>query len=429
MSEATAPEVEVQEQRPVAATPTTQRLMSIDALRGFDMFWIVGADSLVYALHHLSENRATSFLAYQLDHAEWEGFHFYDLIFPLFVFISGVSIVFSLTRIIQQHGRAQAIMRVMRRSVLLFILALVYSGGASNSWPDIRLLGVLNRIALCYLFGGTIFCLVPWRGMIAIAVSLLLGYWALMAWVPIRDIRLAKYPDKDHVLAANDIERMYAERGTRDAAAIFYSTTNWVTGKYDKGYNLANHLDFQYLPGRRWDFYWDPEGCLSTMPAICTCLLGIFAGLLLRNGNVCDERKVIYLISFGAAGVLLGFLWGTEFPVVKKIWTSSYVLIAGGYSAILLGAFYYVVDILKFQKWCQPFVWMGMNSITIYMTKNFLGGSFSRLASRLVGGDVETYINKYIATGLGEVVLSITSLLLAFWFMHFLYRRKIFLRL
>ncbi len=428
MAEIAASEIALPEPKPAAATPSTQRLMSVDALRGFDMFWIIGADSLVYALHRLSDNRATTLLADQLEHAEWEGFHFYDLIFPLFVFISGVSVVFSLTRIIQQHGRAEALKRVIRRSALLFVVALIYSGGVSTAWPDIRLLGVLNRIALCYLFGGIIFCLVPLRGMIAIAVSLLLGYWALMTFVPIRDIRLAKYPDKGHVLAANDIERLYAERGTQDTNAIFYSTTNWVTGKYDKGYNLANHLDFQYLPGKRWDVYWDPEGYLSTIPAIVTCLLGVFAGLLLRSGHFCDKWKVIYLLSFGAAGVLLGFLWGMEFPVVKKIWTSSFVLVAGGYSAILLGTFYYVVDVLKFQKWCQPFVWMGMNSITIYMTRNIIGG-FNKQAARLVGGDVQTFFDSHIAAGLGGMVLAITGLLLAFWFVHFLYRRKIFLRL
>jgi len=131
-------------------------------------------------------------------------------------------------------------------------------------------------------------------------------------------------------------------------------------------------------------------------------------------------------VAFGAVGVLVGFLWGTQFPVVKKIWTSSYVLVAGGYSAILLGAFYYVVDILNFQKWCQPFVWMGMNSITIYMTRTLVGG-FNKLASRLVGGDVGAFFDSRI-TGLGTVILSTTGLLLAFWFVHFLYRRKIFLR-
>src|ERR1035437_5973599 len=111
--------------RPTQSAPTTQRLMSVDALRGFDMFWIIGADSLVYALSRMTQSRPTTFLADQLDHAEWEGFHFYDMIFPLFVFIVGVSLVFSLTKTIQQAGRAEALNRVFRRSILLFAIAIL----------------------------------------------------------------------------------------------------------------------------------------------------------------------------------------------------------------------------------------------------------------------------------------------------------------
>src|SRR5262245_25114186 len=137
--------------------PESQRLMSLDALRGFDMFWILGADSFVYALHETSQSAPTKFLATQLDHAEWVGFHFYDLIFPLFVFMMGVSTVFSLTKIIEREGRAAAVKRVCVRGVLLFVLGLIYSGGLTNAWPDMRLMGVLNRIALCYTFGGLLF--------------------------------------------------------------------------------------------------------------------------------------------------------------------------------------------------------------------------------------------------------------------------------
>src|SRR6267143_3115157 len=127
---------------------TGRRLMSLDALRGFDMFWIIGADALVRGLRSMSETGFTGTLATQLEHAEWEGFRFYDLIFPLFVFIVGVSLVFSLGRTIEQSGRGEALKRVFRRSLLLFSIALLYSGGFSRNWPDIRLLGVLNRIAL-----------------------------------------------------------------------------------------------------------------------------------------------------------------------------------------------------------------------------------------------------------------------------------------
>src|SRR5512136_347956 len=130
--------------RPPESGVPSQRLMSVDALRGFDMFWIIGADALVYALNRMSQTRPTSFLATQLEHAEWEGFHFYDLIFPLFIFIVGVSLVYSLTRTIAQAGRAEALRRIFRRSVLLFALGIFYSGGLTNPWPDVRLMGVLN---------------------------------------------------------------------------------------------------------------------------------------------------------------------------------------------------------------------------------------------------------------------------------------------
>ena len=144
--------------RTTESAPPSQRLMSVDALRGFDMFWIIGADSLVYALNRMSQTRGTSFLAEQLDHAEWAGFHFYDLIFPLFVFIVGVSLVFSLTKTIERAGRAEALKRVFRRGILLFAIGIFYSGGFTSPWPDIRLMGMLNRIALAYFSAGLLFC-------------------------------------------------------------------------------------------------------------------------------------------------------------------------------------------------------------------------------------------------------------------------------
>src|SRR5262245_15305274 len=147
----------------VDAPPETRRVISVDALRGFDMFWILGGDSLALALKKMSAGRedvlgaAGQFAGNQLEHVDWEGFRFYDLIFPLFVFIVGVSLVFSLTRLLEREGKAAAHRRVFRRFALLFVLALIYSGGVSRLWPDIRLLGVLNRIALCYLFASLLF--------------------------------------------------------------------------------------------------------------------------------------------------------------------------------------------------------------------------------------------------------------------------------
>jgi len=149
--------------------------MSLDALRGFDMFWILGADSFVYALHELSPSAPTNFLAAQLDHAEWEGFHFYDLIFPLFVFMMGVSTVFSLRRILDRDGRAAAVERVLRRGILLFIIGLIYSGGFTQSVAEHAVDGVLKPHCALLSFWRFGFLLCKPRVMAAIAVSLLLG--------------------------------------------------------------------------------------------------------------------------------------------------------------------------------------------------------------------------------------------------------------
>ena len=396
----------------------TQRLTSLDALRGFDMFWILGADSFVYALHEMSDNPVVHFFATQMDHCEWEGFHFYDLIFPLFVFIMGVSTVFSLTKIIEREGRAAAVKRVLKRGVLLFIFALIYSGGFTNPWPDLRLMGVLNRIALCYTFGGLLFISCNVRVMLAVAVALLLGYWALLELVPFPDVR--PIPGGTAVITKDHYQNV---------SQLNMASTNMLRGSYIQGVNLTDYLDQKYLPGRKWDGTYDPEGLLSTLPACATGLLGIFTGLFLRNKTVSDNKKVLYLLGAGVASVVLGWLWSLEMPVIKKIWTSSYVLVAGGYSAILLGIFYWIVDVQKQTWWCQPFIWIGMNPITLYLTSNFLGGlGFEKLARRLAGGPVKGFFDTHIATGFGDLLIAAVGVALFIWMAHFLYQRKIFLR-
>lgn len=419
--------------------------MSLDALRGFDMFWIIGADSLVYALSRMSENPVTKFLAYQLDHAEWAGFRFYDLIFPLFVFMVGASIVFSLTKIISESGRVGAMGRVLKRGILLFIIGLIYSGGFTETWPNMRLMGVLNRIALAYTAAGLLFICFKPRALMGICAGMLIGYWAMLNFIPIRDIQLEKTNLAVLAEQAGDARAARLLREAGNAAAVnpsairnsptwavaetlYAATTNRVTGKFEAGYNVVNHFDFEHLPGRKYDLFFDPEGILSTIPAVATCLLGVFAGLLLQSGTFSSDKKMAWLFGAGAVCVALGWLWGAQFPVIKKIWTSSYVLVAGGYSALLLGAFYLVVDVWKYQKWCQPFVWMGMNAITIYLIKNFLGGTFSKLAARLVGGDIKVWLDEHVAKGLGDLTITVVGLVLAFGLVRFLYQRKIFLR-
>ncbi len=414
--------------------------MSLDALRGFDMFWIIGAEPLVEALRKLHDTSATRVLAEQLEHVEWGGFHFEDLIFPLFVFMVGVALVYSLTRTLaQEGGKPAAVKRVLRRSLLLYAVGIIYSGGVSHLWPDIRVSGVLNRIAIAYCFAGLLFCFFKPRALVAIAVSLLLGYWALLALTPIRDIRLDKESLAQRAEQMGDAKAAELLRGPGNFSAVkdspawaaaekvFYGTTNRVTGKYDKGYNVVDHFDFRYMPGRRYDVFFDPEGWLSMIPAVVTCLLGVFAGLLLTNTSVGDLRKVMLLLAAGALAVAVGWLWNLQFPVIKKIWTSSYVLVAGGYSALLLGAFYLIVDVWKFQFWCQPFVWIGMNPITLYLMSNFLGG-YGSVARRIAGGDVQAWFNNHVAQGIGDLLLAAVGLGLMFWLANLLYRKRVFLR-
>jgi predicted acyltransferase len=402
---------------PSEAQPAGGRLLSLDALRGFDMFWILGADDLVYSLEPGHEGGIFRFLARQLEHAEWAGFRFYDLIFPLFIFLVGVSIVFSLTKTLEREGLGGAYQRIFRRFVLMFLLALIYSGGVTHTWPDIRLMGVLNRIALCYLFASLIFCHFRWKGMAAICAGLLVGYWAMMSFVPFPDLR-PRTPAGELVSPALTATNI---------AQLNWTGTNTLRGVFDKGVNLANYLDQKYLPGRKWDGTWDPEGLLSTLPAIATCLLGVFAGLLLRNSSVPDARKVFWLLGAGTASAAAGWLWSLDFPVIKKIWTSSYVLVAGGYSAILLGVFFQVIEIWKWQKWAMPFVWIGANAITLYLANNII--DFGRLARRFAGGDVKQFFDTTVARGSGDLVIAIVALALAFVLAQFLYRRRVFLRL
>jgi predicted acyltransferase len=372
---------------PASADKTTAqpvRLMSLDALRGFDMFWIVGGDAFVGALRKLSDGPVMQGLAGQLDHVAWAGFHFEDLIFPMFVFIVGVSLVFSLTRTIEQEGRKGAVKRIMRRAAFLYLLGIFYYGGFGTPFSEIRLLGVLQRIALAYLFAGLIFCFFQRRGRIIWCAGLLIGYWLLMTFVPV---------------------------------------PGGTAGNFAEGQNLANWVDKNYLPLRKWDGDHDPEGLLSTLPAIATCLLGLFAGMLLRDSKRTDWNKVGHLAVAGVALVALGWLWNFQFPVIKKIWTSSFVLVAAGYSSMLLALFYLVVDVWKHRKWAQPFVWIGMNPITIYLISNLV--DVGQIAQRFAGGD----LNKlYLGRG-GDLAVALVEVAITFGICGFLYQRKIFLRL
>ncbi|MFO1460483.1 MAG: heparan-alpha-glucosaminide N-acetyltransferase domain-containing protein [Verrucomicrobiota bacterium] len=362
--------------------PAESRLMSLDALRGFDMFWIVGAEGLVEGLEKVTSGGLLGLIADQLRHKAWEGFHFEDLIFPLFVFIIGVSLVFSVGKSLERVGRPATLVRIVRRSALLFFLGILYYGGFSQPIEKMRLLGVLQRLALCYFFASLLFCYLKPRALIGACVGILVGYWVLMTFIPVPGHGAANYAE---------------------------------------GANLANYVDKLYLPLRRYDGDHDPEGILSTLPAVASCLLGVFAGLLFQDSKLSSGGRVGRLVALGLGCLALGWLWHLQFPVIKKIWTSSFVLVAGGYSYLLLAAFYQIIDVWKFQKWAMPFVWIGVNPITIYFGGRFI--DFEALAKLFVGGPVAAACGTY-----AQLVLAMTTLLFGFLFLRFLYQRRIFIR-
>lgn len=377
--------------------PPRERIASVDALRGFDMIWIVGASEVVHALQQIGRGRGVlGFLERELTHSQWQGCTFYDLIFPLFVFLVGLSIVLSLPRVVEREGRRAARLRVLRRFVLLFVLGIIVNGGLSARWPEVRLMGVLQRIALCYLFTSLLFLQLRPCGLFGAFAVLMIGYWALLTFVP---------------------------------------APGQLAASFAPGKNLANWVDWRFLPGLRYYAAWDPEGILSTAPAVASCLLGVFAGMVLTNVGATRRvaqgepparpypaQRVRVLIIGGAAMVAAGYLWGLQFPVVKEIWTSSFVLVAGGYSSALLGLLYYVVDVKGHRSWAQPFVWVGANAITIYLIAEVV--PFGGIAQRFVGGSVEQVLGRY-----GEMMIAAVSLGLVIALAWFMYRRRVFLRL
>lgn len=360
------------------------RLVSIDALRGFDMIWITGLEELVKALCAALPSGLSAVIADQLEHRAWVGFAFYDLIFPLFVFLAGISLVFSLGRICSGGGRGAAVLRVVRRTAILYLLGVISYGGISKGLEHVRWVGVLQRIALSYCGASLLFLAFRgrWKPLLAVCVLILLGYWGLFALVPVP----GGGPDP------------------------FVEGSNW-----------ANYLDQHYLPGRRWDGQWDPEGILSGLPAVSSCLLGVLAGLFLRARALKPSTRVAALVGVGAVLVALGYLWGLQFPVIKKLWSPSYVLVAGGFSSILTGLFYLVIDVAHVRAWTTPFLWVGRNAIVAYMAWNVV--PYEALAQRLVGGPIAGSLGAW-----GTVLVTGTALGLGMSLLAFLHRRGIFLR-
>lgn len=383
------------ELNPQPLPPRGERLLSIDALRGFDMFWIIGGDGLARAIGKWFGTERASTIAMQFhEHVDWEGFRFYDLIFPLFLFLVGTVLPFSLRKYqTGEHPKQHALARLARRVAMLYLLGLIYSGLLQFNFP-MRMTGVLPRIAICYGIAGVIYLFTSSRGQFLAFVAILLGYWAILMYVPAPET--GKAPD------------------------------------FNKETNLAGYIDRHYLPGRIFRAYYgygDNEGLLSTIPAVGTTLLGVLAGQWLLTGGS-PWLKAIGLLGAGVACLGAGMAWGGQFegvnvpggvfPIIKIMWTSSYVLVAGGWSLILLGLFYTIIDVLKLRSWAFFFVVIGVNAITIYMASRII--PFDELSKFFLGGTAR------LSGSLGPVILAVGELALEWLLLLYLYRNKLFLR-
>lgn len=363
------------------------RLMSLDALRGFTMFWIVGADYFAAAFRGLDGGAVSAWLGYQLGHADWIGLTFYDVIFPLFLFILGAAVPLSLDKIVAREGRRAAVQRVLKRGLLMFALGVLYYGGIAAGWDHIRWVGVLQRLAIGYVAASVLHLYVWPRGIVAIAVAVLVGYWALLTFVPV---------------------------------------PGGVAGDFSRGHNWANWIDAHYLPGKVWYGDYDPEGLLSTFPAIVSALIGLLAGRWMQNARVAPQRKLRGLIVAGVALIALGYAWGFHFPLIKRLWTSSYTLAAGGWSLLLLATFYFLIDVRRIARWSTPFVWIGSNALLIYLASHLI--DFRRVSSWFVGGEVGAALDA-VWRGSSGLALAFVSVGLCTALCGWLYVRKIFVRL
>jgi len=363
-----------------------KRLYSLDALRGFDMFWIMGGESIFAGLATLTGWPVLKWWATQLEHVPWNGFHFYDMIFPLFLFIAGISFPFSMAkRAAMNESRASIYKHVIFRGLILVLLGIIYNNGIRFDFGDLRYGSVLGRIGLAWMFAAIIFMNTKTSWRIVWCCALLLGYWFLLLLFPAHDL------------------------GSADP----FSQTG----------NLTSYIDRLLMPGRLYLGNHDPEGIFSTVPAISTALLGMFTGEFVKSKYLNDKQlqKVLVMVMAAVALMIIGKIWDLAFPINKNLWTSSFVCFVGGLSLLLFSIFYLIIDVWNLRKWAFFFVVIGMNPITIYLANRII--NFENASKFFFGGLIELFPLTW------EPFLSGIAYTTIGWvFLYFLYKKKIFLK-
>ncbi|MDP7049396.1 MAG: DUF5009 domain-containing protein [Verrucomicrobiota bacterium] len=367
---------------------TPERLRSLDVLRGFDMFWIIGGKPVVLGLVALFSVEASNWLGDRLHHPEWHGFEPYDLIFPLFLFIAGVSTVYSVAnRMAKGDSRASLQRHCIQRGLTLVLLGMLYNGllsrdlASTDGWGEMRYASVLGRIGLAYMFAALIAANTQWRAQVIWVVGLLVGYWAALRFIPVPEF------------GASDLY---------------------------PGHTLTDYIDRHIVPGKLYKDVRDPEGLFAVIPAIATALLGCLTGQWLRRDDVDGKKKSGFMAIAGLICLGLAWLWNIDFPINKNLWSSSFVLNCAGWSLLLLSLFYLVIDVWQFRKGTLFFTVIGANSILIYMAPRFL--NFDYTNERLFSGILS------LAGEHRTLLLAVTLLTIKWFLLFYLYRKKIFLK-
>ncbi|HEY5511296.1 MAG TPA: DUF5009 domain-containing protein [Prolixibacteraceae bacterium] len=375
---------------PIQTEKQNNRLASLDVLRGFDMLWIIGGGSLIVALAKVLEWGWLNTVAEQMEHVPWNGFHFEDLIFPLFMFISGVAIPYAITSKIENGtDKFTLFKKAAIRGITLIILGIIYNGALRRGFSNMRIPSVLGQIGFAYFFAATI---VIYTKNVKSRIYWLVGILGSMAFIQ-----------------------------------LFVPAPGQAAGALDPVNGINAYLDRLLIPGRLHGETFDPEGLLCCISAISVTLMGALAGGVLRDGTPASAKKAKTLAITGVAVLTVALLLSTFYPIIKAAWTVPFDMLTAGISFILLAGFYYTIDV---KDWTSPtrnwgigakkaffFKVIGMNAITIYLGSAVF--DFRNAANFFVG---------FLQPSLGAWIVILGAIVLEWLVLYFLYKKNVFLR-
>ncbi len=360
--------------------PAHGRLLSLDALRGFDMFWIIGGQEIIKGLAQVFPGRLSEIAVGQLEHVRWQGLHFYDVIWPLFMFMVGVSLSFSLAKRKLNGASDKALyLHALKRALILFVLGMMAQGNLLQF--DLSTLhpcySVLHGIAAGYLVATVVMLWFRPMGQAIVTAAFLILYWILLITVPVPGVGRG-------VLTPTGNAATYVD--------------HLVLGRFAYGENT-------------W--------FLSYLGFAASVLIGALAGNLLRSARSA-KNKCLLLSAGGVGMVLLGLIWSFWFPIIKLLWTSSFVLVTGGISCLLLAAFYLIVDVRGYRKWAFGFVVIGVNALAVYMATMLF--DFRKIGNIFVGHLVPR-IGRF-----GSLLEATAALTIIWLLLYWMYRTKSFVK-